>query len=420
MARQDLRATMRYKDQDHPTRAKRFGQALGARSVSKTAPLVSHTDPSFAPNPLAQQVIAPRQRVPFLPHVLELVFCLPPLQTHMINAPTQQALLALMVHAAMADGDKSQAERDFVRELSLQLDEQGGAKQLAQAVQAALLGRLSAQQAAAQLQDPMHRQLAYEWATAVCHADGLCSPAEAAFLQRLKTDLQLSKAEAEPEATTHTQALARAAYAEEAAAPLHAPAAATALTVALTAAAAPSAPAVPAAPAVDNAAIDRSILNYAILNGALELLPQSWASMAIIPLQIKMVYRVGQAHGVSLDQGHIKEFIAAAGVGLTSQYIEEFGRKLLGGLLGKAGGKLLGGLGSQATGMAFSFASTYALGHLAKRYYAGGRVMSTDLLRQTYQGLLSSGKTLQQQHLGDIQARASTLDAGEVMRMVRG
>ena len=354
----------------------------------------------------------------------------------MINAPTQQALLAIMVHAAMADGEKSQAERDFVRDLSLQLDEQGGAKQLAQAVQAALLGRLSAQQAAAQLQDPMHRQLAYEWATAVCHADGLCSPAESAFLQQLKTHLQLGGAE--PEATAHTQALAQAAYAEEAAAPLHAVRAATALSgVALAGAvgaasagplahttpavpAAPASPAAPAAPAVDNAAIDRSILNYAILNGALELLPQSWASMAIIPLQIKMVYRVGLAHGVSLDQGHIKEFIAAAGVGLTSQYIEEFGRKLLGGLLGKAGGKLLGGIGSQATGMAFSFASTYALGHLAKRYYAGGRVMSTDLLRQTYQGLLSSGKTLQQQHLGDIRARASTLDAGEVMRMVRG
>ena len=336
----------------------------------------------------------------------------------MINAPTQQALLTIMVHAAMADGDKSQAERDFVRDLSLQLDEQGGAKQLAQAVQAALLGRLSAQQAAAQLQDPMHRQLAYEWATAVCHADGLCSPAEAAFLQRLKTDLQMGKSEAEPEATTHTQALARAAYAEEAAAPLHAPAAVAAQPSAPTAPTALAA--APAAPAVDNADIDRSILNYAILNGALELLPQSWASMAIIPLQIKMVYRMGQAHGVSLDQGHIKEFIAAAGVGLTSQYIEEFGRKLLGGLIGKAGGKLLGGLTSQATGMAFSFASTYALGHLAKRYYAGGRVMSTDLLRQTYQGLLGSGKTLQQQHLGDIRARASTLDAGEVMRMVRG
>jgi uncharacterized protein (DUF697 family)/tellurite resistance protein len=320
---------------------------------------------------------------------------------HMINTQTQQALLSILVHASMADGEKSQAERDFVRDLSLQLDEQGGAKQLAQAVQAALLGRLSAAQAAAQITEPMHRQLAYEWATAVCHADGLCSPAETAFLQRLKTDLQLGAAE--PEATVQTQALAQAAYAEASVAPL---AVVAAVPV--------------AAPSVDNAAIDRTVLNYAILNGALELLPQSWASMAIIPLQIKMVYRVGVAHGVSLDQGHIKEFIAAAGVGLTSQYIEQFGRKLLGGLVGKAGGKMLGGLTGAATGMAFSFASTYALGHLAKRYYAGGRVMSTDLLRQTYQGLLSNGKALQQAHMGDIRNRASTLDAAEVMRMVRG
>jgi uncharacterized protein (DUF697 family)/tellurite resistance protein len=324
-----------------------------------------------------------------------------------MNTPNQQALLAILVHAAMADGEKSQAERDFVRDLSLQLDEQGGAKQLAQAVQSALLGRLSAAQAAAQITDPMHRQLAYEWATAVCHADGLCSAAETTFLQRLKTDLQLGGAE--PEATVQTQALAQAAYAEAAVAPL-------AVVAAVPAAA--NTPA--AAPSVDNAAIDRMVLNYAILNGALELLPQSWASMAIIPLQIKMVYRVGVAHGVSLDQGHIKEFIAAAGVGLTSQYIEQFGRKLLGGLVGKAGGKMLGGLTGAATGMAFSFASTYALGHLAKRYYAGGRVMSTDLLRQTYQGLLSNGKALQQAHMGDIRNRASTLDAAEVMRMVRG
>ncbi len=330
----------------------------------------------------------------------------------MMQAPTQQALLAILVHAAMADGEKSQVERDFVRDLAQQLDEEGGSRQLAQAVQGALLGRLSVAQAVAQLQDPMHRQLAFEWATAVCHADGLCSPAEAAFLQRLQGDLQLGGGE--PEANSQTRALAVAAYEQEAAAPLHVT---PATPIAPLAAAAPAAP---SAPAVDNAAIDSMVLKYAILNGALELLPQSWASMAIIPLQIKMVYRVGKAHGVSLDQGHIKEFIAAAGVGLTSQYIEQFGRKLIGGLLGKAGGKMLGGLGGQATGMAFSFASTYALGHLAKRYYAGGRVMSTDLLRQTYQGLLGSGKALQQQHLGDIQARASTLDAAEVMRMVKG
>jgi uncharacterized protein (DUF697 family) len=77
------------------------------------------------------------------------------------------------------------------------------------------------------------------------------------------------------------------------------------------------------------------------------LLPQSWASVAIIPLQVKMVYRIGKAYGVELDQGHIREFLATVGVGLTSQYLEQFGRKLLGGLLGKMAGKTAGKIGGR-------------------------------------------------------------------------
>ena len=169
-----------------------------------------------------------------------------------------------------------------------------------------------------------------------------------------------------------------------------------------------------------DAELDKAILNAAILNGALELLPQSWASMAIIPLQIRLVYRIGQAHGVELDQGHIKEFIAAAGIGMTSQYIEQFGRKLLGGLVGKALGKTMGKVGGAATGMAFSFATTYALGQLAKRYYAGGRVMDAALLRSTYEDLLAPARQMQTQYLPQIRERAATLDAGKVMALVRG
>ena len=47
---------------------------------------------------------------------------------------------------------------------------------------------------------------------------------------------------------------------------------------------------------------DSVILNYAILNGALELLPDTLASMAIIPLQMKMVYRIGKSYGYELDR----------------------------------------------------------------------------------------------------------------------
>jgi uncharacterized protein (DUF697 family) len=141
--------------------------------------------------------------------------------------------------------------------------------------------------------------------------------------------------------------------------------------------------------------------------------------MAIIPLQIKMIYGIGKAYGVTLDHGHIKEFIAAAGVGLTSQYLEQFGRKFLGGLLGKIGGKTVGKIGRAATGMAFSFATTYALGHLAKNYYAGGRQMNGELLRETYQSLLGPARELQTRYLPQIEEKAATLDASQVMAMIR-
>ncbi len=318
-----------------------------------------------------------------------------------MNPNEQRALLNILVQAAMSDGTKADSERQFIRDLSLQLDGTAGAQHLAQAVQDALLKRVTLEGAAATLTDLSHRQLAYEWAVAVCDADGVASSAEKAFLSQLRGQLGLGGQAAVDAAEAQTHA-AVAAYADAA-------------LVAVPGVPAPAAPA-----SVDQAALDKMVLNYAILNGALELLPQSWASMAIIPLQIKMVYRIGAAHGVALDQGHIREFIATAGVGLTSQYIEQFGRKLLGGLIDKAAGRMLGGLAGQATGMAFSFATTYALGQLAQRYYAGGRVMSTELLRQTYQGLLGPAKDLQQRHLPDIQNRARTLDAGEVMRLVKG
>ncbi len=170
---------------------------------------------------------------------------------------------------------------------------------------------------------------------------------------------------------------------------------------------------------MSDAEMDKYILNHSIVNGAIELLPQSLATMAIIPLQIKLVYRIGQAYGVQLDKGHIREFLATAGVGLTSQYVEQIGRKLLGGLLGSVAGGLGRGLGRATAGAAFSFATTYALGQLAKRYYSGGRQMNTALIQQTYQSLLGQAKQLQGQYSSEIQHKASTLDAGQVMSMVK-
>ena len=327
-----------------------------------------------------------------------------------MNPEQQKSILAIALFAAFADGAKHDREREEIRRIAESLGGEAGAPDLARLYQDVLLKRISLKATAAVLQDPGERQLAYEMAVCVCDADGRQSEAEQRFLNELKALLKLDAGQAE--------AFEREADAivdlGEAAAPAAVAGAAAGAVVA-----APG-PVLVALPNVTEAELDKSILNHALMNGALELLPQSWASMAIIPLQIKMVYGIGKAHGVSLDQGHIKEFIAAAGVGLTSQYLEQFGRKLLSGLLGKAAGKTFGKVGSAATGMAFSFATTYALGQLAKRYYAGGRVMNTQVLRDSFQNLLGPAKQMQTQYLPQIEQQAATLDMGRVMAMVRG
>jgi len=209
------------------------------------------------------------------------------------------------------------------------------------------------------------------------------------------------------------------AAAPAAAAAASAATAATAATATATATAAAPGPVVAAVPARSDAELDQTILNYSILNGALELLPQSMASMAIIPLQMKMVYRIGKAHGYELDRGHIKDLLATLGVGLTGQYLEDIGRKLVGGLLGRAAGRMAGSLARGATGVAFSFATTYALGHVAKRYYAGGRTMSGQMLKDAYGSMVGQARGLQSRYMPQIEQQARTVDVGKIVQMVR-
>ncbi len=315
-----------------------------------------------------------------------------------MSTEEQRALLGIALLAAFADGNKSEAERDEIKRIAQGLGSDGNAADMQALVQDVLVKRLPLAQAAAQLSAPEHRQLAYELAVCVCNADGTQSPAEQRFLAELKGAL----GGVDTAFQVHSTALA-------------------ALTDAPAALPAPAAggPASAAPARVDSAALEATIRSQAILCGALELLPQSWASMAIIPLQVRLVYRIGQAHGAQLDAEMVKEFIATAGVGLTGQYLEQFGRKLVGGLLGSVLGGLGRGVGNLGTSVAMSFATTYALGQLALRYYGGGRQMSTELLRQTYQDLLGSARTLQAQALPQISETARTLDAAKVLEMVR-
>jgi uncharacterized protein (DUF697 family)/tellurite resistance protein len=317
--------------------------------------------------------------------------------------PTEQkSLLSIAMLAAFADQSKTDREREEVRQVAESL---GFDLNVAAIYQDVLLGRAAVESAAASLSTPALRQLAYEVAIGVCDADGLRNEAETAFLARLGAALGLNQPAMEA-AATEADALATA--------PLESVAVATATATVTTTTVTASAPQVP------EAELDRDILNASILNGALELLPQSMASLAIIPLQMRLVYKVGTAYGFQLDRGHSKDLLATVGVGLTGKYLEGIRRQLIGGLLGKAAGGMGKSVGKAATGAAFSFATTWALGQVAKRYYAGGRVMSTAMLQQAFAELTGQGRSLQQQYLPKIQEQAQTLDLSKVMAMVGG
>jgi uncharacterized protein (DUF697 family)/tellurite resistance protein len=342
----------------------------------------------------------------------------------------QQAILTIALMAAFADGRKDDREREEIRGIVDALAT-AGEPNLPALYQRVLMKQSSLEAAAAALHGPEVRQLAYEMAVGVCDADGARSEPERRFLVEVQERLGLDPADATVIAE-QADAVAEAPLA----APLPAALEVVPAVAAGALAAGPGAPGTPgmaagasgaaATPAagtrpstLSEAELDRTILNAAIVNGALELLPEALATMAIIPLQMKLVYRIGQSYGYELDRGHVRELLATVGVGLTSQYLEQAATKLMGGLLRTLGGRMLGGVGRQAASSAMSFASTWALGQVARRYYAGGRTLDSAQMKAAFTGLLSEAKQLQSQYLPQIQAQAKTMDVQKILQSLR-
>jgi uncharacterized protein (DUF697 family)/tellurite resistance protein len=314
-----------------------------------------------------------------------------------------EALAAITILAANADGATTDGERNRIKDAIDGLSGGGSdddARLLANAHKRVILRQTTLEAEVSKLQGPESRALAFEIAVAVCDADGAHGTEERGFLERLRAALAIDAGIA---ASTVRDADALAEIPLEQPRPV----------------AAPPIPAPPDAGAVGRD-VDASILRYAILNGGLELLPQGLATMAIVPLQMKMVYGVGKAYGVTLDRGHIKEFIATVGVGMTSQVVENLARNLLGGFARKIGGKTAGKLVGTATGAAMTFATTYAMGQVAKQYYAGGRKLSSVDLRTLFTREVERAKGLYTQYRPQVEQSARNTDASQILSMVRG
>ena len=315
-----------------------------------------------------------------------------------MNELETRSILTIALMAAFADGMKDDTEREAVKRVAESLGSDAGVD-LTGLYRDVLLSKPDLAAVSATLQSPGTRQLAYEMAVGVCEADGKRGPAESEFLARLAATLGLATAAA-AEVQKGADELSGAA-------------------VAATAPAAPVAGTVLGKASMSDAEMDKTILNASITNAALELLPETIASMAIIPLQMRLVHRIGRSFGYEMDMSNAKDFVATLGVGLTGQYLEQFGRKLFGGLLGGLGGSLGRGVGRQAASSAMTFATTYAIGRVAQRYYAAGRTIDAATLKQTFLSMLTEAKGLAPNYQGQIEQMSTKIDTRSLASLIK-
>jgi uncharacterized protein (DUF697 family)/tellurite resistance protein len=310
------------------------------------------------------------------------------IQPQSLTNAEQRAILGICVLAAFADGAQSEVERDRVQQIVDGFS--GDRPDMALLYQDVLGGKFPLTEAASQLQSPAAKALAYEMAVCICNVDGALQDAERKFLSELRQVLQLDTGTADAHVASAQSIVME-----------------------------PLAGSVPSvADTARDAEIDRMILNAAILNGALEIIPHTLATMAIVPLQIRLVHQIGSRYGYTLDRGHITEFLAAIGVGLTSQVVERFAERLFGRLTRPLAGRFLGRAFGQAAGSALAFATTYALGQVTRRYYASGRTLTSAQLKEVFASMLRDAQSVQSRYAGDIAAKSREVNVAELLPLV--
>ena len=301
-----------------------------------------------------------------------------------MNTADRAPLIAIAMLAARADGRSDSAEQQAVDAVVKKI----GSPDVSKLAEQVAAGQLRVADLAARLSDDEARRTAYEGAVAIVNADGVANDAEKAFLRELRDALRFSESDA--------------AVIER-----------TAETLAETPVTQVHTGTPPAGP------LDEMILQQAMLTGALEILPDRLASIAILPLQLRLVYTIGQRHGQKLDVNQVKDLAATLGLGAVAQSMEGVVMKVVGGLAGGLLGGLVGGATRVATGAAITFAATYALGHVADQYYQQGRRISTNDLRALYDRFKQEASTLYPRVQKQIEQQSTSLNLNNVLEKLR-
>ncbi|MBX2799325.1 MAG: hypothetical protein KTR31_16740 [Myxococcales bacterium] len=290
---------------------------------------------------------------------------------------TTLAQFRLLVAVARADGHLDEREIETLRQML-------GAR--ADAMESLLADDVDVQTELDLLSDEERRRL-YQSAFALTHADGHAATAEVALLKQIVPD--------EGEEGTLQQVMGEV------------------LDTVVPTRLLPIAD-----PVQRDSEIIEDTMKYAFLAAVAGAMPLPGvgvlADLAVISIQTKLVHDIGQYCGHSLDRAAIRGFVVAAagstGLRIAINNLARF----------------VPGWGS-AVGATTSFASTYAIGMVAKHHFEGDRGLDTSELRGLFRDAAAEGRTrfesekpgfdaARTEHLRNLEALADRLERGELTR----
>lgn len=147
--------------------------------------------------------------------------------------------------------------------------------------------------------------------------------------------------------------------------------------------------------------IDQDVLKYSVLSAVLGAFPVPGVAiatdLAIVALQVKLVRDIGQYWGHKVDKAAVKSLLAGLGLGTGARIAVSNLAKLV-------------PVWGSAFGATTAFATTWALGKIANRYFEGGQKEDVAKLKKDLKAMEKEGKEAYAQQKETIASKRKATD----------
>jgi uncharacterized protein (DUF697 family)/tellurite resistance protein len=272
------------------------------------------------------------------------------------------ACLRALVAVAKADGKITAEERSTLDTAIGMLPESGD-------LQRFLDEKPDFDQLLSEIKSADAREQLWQSAYSMVHADGTASPEEQQLLDKIRTSFQIDEAKASTTKRLFEEA-------KDTVLPSNIEAIAD--------------------PVKRQKEIDQDVLKYSVLSAVLGAFPVPGLAiatdLAIVALQVKLVRDIGQYWGHKVDKGAIKSLLAGLGLGTGARIAVSNLAKLV-------------PVWGSAFGATTAFATTWALGKIANRYFESGQKADISQLKKEMKGIEKEGKEAYAQQKETIESK---------------